>query len=119
VGGRQLTGPVPLRLHSACSLHEQSRGTCSERREGSLGAALHLTQLALILSPELIGDRGGESFAFLGVQARREFHPLLKLCREIRVVPDLVPQLHDVVVCSSICSSVAAPHARKVLSLAW
>jgi hypothetical protein len=119
VGGHQLSGPVPLRLHSACSLHEQRRGTGSEQREDSTGAALHLVRLALVLGPELVGDRGGESFAFLGVLARREFLLLLRLRPIIRAAPDPVPQLRDVAALSSVCSSVVVLHAGEVLPLAW
>jgi hypothetical protein len=49
--GHQLSGLAPLRLHSACSLRERSRGTGSEQREGSLGVALHLARLAPALGP--------------------------------------------------------------------
>jgi hypothetical protein len=105
-GGHQLSEPIPLQLHSACSLHEQSRGTGSDWREGSLGAAFHLARLALVLGPELVGDRGGEGFAFPGVLARREFLLLLRLHLGIRALPDPVPQPRDVAACSGVCSSV-------------
>ena len=119
MGGRLLSGPAPLRLHLACSLRERSRGTGSEQREGSPGATLRLARLAPALGPELVGDRGGESFAFLGVLARREFLLLLRLHLGIRVTPDLVPWLHDIVARSGVCSSVAALHAGEALPLAW
>jgi hypothetical protein len=90
-GGRQLSGPIPLRLHSMCSLYEQSRGTGSEQREDSPGAALHLARLALVLGPDLVGDHGGESFAILGVLARRESLLLLRHHPGIRAALDPVP----------------------------
>jgi hypothetical protein len=93
MGGRQLSGPAPLRLHSACSLRERSRGIGSEQREGSLDAALHLAWLTPVLGPELVGDHDGESSAFLGVLARREFLPLLRLRLGIRAVPVLFSSL--------------------------
>jgi hypothetical protein len=83
-------------------LHEQSQGTGSKRIEGSLYAALHLAQLALVLGPELVGDRDGESFAFLSVLARQEFLLLLKLRHGTWAAPDPVPQLRDVTVCSGV-----------------
>jgi hypothetical protein len=72
-------------------LHEQSWGIGSEQREGSLGAALHLARLALVLGPELVGDRDGESFSFLGVLARLEFPLLLRLRPGIWAAPDPIP----------------------------
>jgi hypothetical protein len=80
---------------------------------------LHLAQLALVLGPKLVGDRGGESFAFLGVLARQEFLLLLRLCTGIWAALDAIPQLRDVVVCSGVCSSVVVLQAREVLPLAW
>jgi hypothetical protein len=100
-------------------LHEQCRGTSSERREGSLGVALHLAQLALILVLELVGNHDDESFTFLGVLVRQEFLPLLKLRCGTRATLDPVPSLHDVAVRSDVCSSVVALHAGEVLPLAW
>jgi hypothetical protein len=100
-----------------CSLHEQSRGTGFERREGSLCAVLHLARLALILGSELVGDRGGESFAFLSALARREFPQLLRLRLGIQAALDSVPQLRDVTVCSDVCSSIVMLHAGEVLPL--
>jgi hypothetical protein len=119
VGGYQLSRPAPLRLHLACSLHERSRGTSSERREGSLGAALHLARLALVLGPELVSYHGGENSAFLGVLARREFLLLLRHRPGIRTAPDPVPQPRDVAARSGVCSSVTVPRIGEVLFLTW
>jgi hypothetical protein len=80
---------------------------------------LHLARLALVLGPKLVGDHGGESSTFLGVPTRREFLLLLKLHPGIWAAPDLIPQPCDVAARSSVCSSVAAPHAGEVLPLAW
>ena len=100
-------------------MHEQNRGTSSERREGSLGAALHLAWLALVLGPELVGDHGGKSSAFPGVLARREFLLLLRPRLGIWAAPDPVPQPRDVAVRSSVCSSITVLHAGEVLPLSW
>jgi hypothetical protein len=83
-GGHQLSGPPPLQLHLACSLRGQSRGSGFEQREDSLGATLRLARLAPALGPEAIDDHVGENSVFLGILARREFLPLLKLHLEIR-----------------------------------
>jgi hypothetical protein len=80
---------------------------------------LHLARLALVLGPELVGDRGSESFTFLGVFARGEFLLLLRLRHGTRVAPDPVPQLRDVAARSGVCSSVVVLHAGEVLPLAW
>jgi hypothetical protein len=90
-GGRQLSRPAVLRLHSACPLHGRSQSIGSEQREGSLGAALHLARLALVLGPELVDDRSGKSFAFPGVLARWEILLLLRLRPGIRAALDPVP----------------------------
>jgi hypothetical protein len=119
VGGCQLSGPAPLRLHSACSLHERSRGIGSEQREGSLGAVLHLARLVPVLGPELVGDHSGESSAFLGVLARQEFLPLLRLHLGLRAVPDPVLQPRDAAARSGVCSSIVVLHAGEVLPLQW
>jgi hypothetical protein len=118
-GGRQLSGPAPLRLHSVCSLRKRSWGIGSEQREGFLGAALQLARLAPDLGPGLVGDHVGESFVFLGVLTRREFLPLLKLRPRIRAALGPVPQPRDVAARSDVCSSVATLHAGEFLPLAW
>jgi hypothetical protein len=100
-------------------LHERSRGTGSEQREGSLDTALRLAGLAPVLGPKLVDDQDSESSAFLGALAHREFLPLLRLRPGIRAVLNLVPQPRDVAACSSVCSSIAVPHAGEVLPLAW
>jgi hypothetical protein len=87
--------------------------------EGSLAIAWRPAQLALALGLKLVGDRGGESCAFLGVLVRREFLPLLRLRLGIWAVPDPVPRLHDVAARSCVCSSVAVLHAGEVPPLPW
>ena len=100
-------------------MHKPSRVIGSEQREGSLGAALHLARLAPALGLELVSDHVGESSVFLGVLARREFLPLLKLRPGIRAAPDPVPQPHDVSARSGVCSSIVTLHTGEVLPLAW
>jgi hypothetical protein len=119
VGGHQLSGPAPLRLHSACSLREQSRGIGSEQREDFPDATLRLARLAPALSPEPVGDHSGENSVFLGVLARQEFLLLLKLRPGIRAVPGPGPKPRDVAKHSSVCSFITELHAGEVLPLAW
>jgi hypothetical protein len=119
VRGHQLSGPAPLQLHSACSLHERSRDTGFEQREGSPGATLRLACLAPALGPELVGDHGGENSVFLDVLARWEFLLHLKLHPGIRAVQGPVPQPRDVAAHSGVCTFVAVLHAGEVLPLVW
>jgi hypothetical protein len=98
---------------------EQNRGIGSERGEGSLAEAWRPARLALAPDLELVGDRGGGSFAFLGALVRREFLPPLRLCLGTRAVPDPIPWLHDVAARSDVCSSIVVLHAGEAPPLAW
>ena len=98
---------------------EKNRGTGFERGEGSLTVAWCPARLALAPGLEIVGDRGGESCAFLSALIRREFLPPLRLRLEIRAAPDPVPRLHDVTARSGVCSSVIVLHAGEVPPLAW
>jgi hypothetical protein len=71
------------------------------------------------LGPEPVSDHGGENSVFLGVLARREFLPLLKLRLGIRDVLGPAPQLRDVAAHSGVCFFIAALHAGEVLPLVW
>jgi hypothetical protein len=98
---------------------EQNHGTSSERGECSLAEAWRLVRLALAPDLEPIGDCGGGSYAFLGALVRREFLPPLRLCLGTRVVPDLIPRLHDVAACFGVCFFVTGHHSGEVPPLAW
>jgi hypothetical protein len=111
--------PVPLRLHSSCSVLEQNRGIGFKRGEGSLAIAWRPAWLALAPALELVDDRVGESYAFLATLVHREFLPPLRLHLGIQVAPDPVPWLHDVAACSGVCSSVTVLHAGEAPPLVW
>ena len=102
-----------------CLVLEQNWGTGSERGEGSLAVAWRPARLALAPGLEIVGDRGGESCAFLSALIRREFLPPLRLRLEIRAAPDPVPRLHDVTARSDVYFFVAGHHAGEVPPLAW
>jgi hypothetical protein len=111
--------PVLLQLHSTCLVLEQNRGTSFERGEGSLAEAWHIVRLDLAPDLELVDDRDGESYAFLGALVHQEFLPLSKLRLGIRAASDPVPRHHDVAARSGVCFSVTELHAREVPPLVW
>jgi hypothetical protein len=88
-------------------------------KRGFSRRSLRPARLALALGLELVGDRGGERYAFLGALAHQEFLPSLMLLLGIQAAPDPVRWPHDVVVRSGVCSSVAVLHTGEVLPLAW
>jgi hypothetical protein len=79
---------------------------------------LRPAQLVLALGPKLVGNHAGENSAFLGILARQEFLPLLKLHLGIRAALDPAPRPHDVAEHSGVYSFVVVLHAGEVLPLA-
>jgi hypothetical protein len=96
VGDHQLSRPELLQLCLAYSSHGRSQGLGFEQRGNSLGVTLRTARLVRALGPELVGDHVGENSAFLGIPARQEFLPLLKLHPEIRAALGPAPQPRDV-----------------------
>jgi hypothetical protein len=107
-------------------LRERSQGSGFEKRGDSLGVTLRPARLVLDLVPELVGGHVGENSAFLGITARRGFHPVLKLHPEIRAALGPTLQLCDTAEYSGVCSFVvellsreALPHARSARRRRW